>query len=321
LVVSDKTFINNQDANIDKVPANIILNGLPTSEQYDGDPYVITATTKPSNLAYIVTYNGSTTPPTNVGTYTVVATIDDNFYAASTTSTFIIEKTPRTINISNLSQTYDGNPKPVTVSTPLITVSYTVTYNGSTTPPTNAGTYTVLVTINDLNFQGTQTATLTIVPQTLTITTQCPSKTYGDEDFTIPVNTVSDGAISYVSNNGTAKIVNGKIRITGVGTLNITITQAAAGNYSAASVICSSTTVSPKPLTVTGITAADKADDGNANATLNPSNKKWVLLISHIRCVSTTIIIVVSRIFYFLPICNNLVSQWLIIKLEFTINS
>jgi hypothetical protein len=284
LVVSDKTFINNQDANIDKVPANIILNGLPTSEGYDGQPFAITATTKPSNLAYIVTYNGSTTPPTNAGTYTVVATIDDNFYAASTTSTFIIEKTPRIINISNLSQSYDGNPKPVTVSTPLIKVNYTVTYNGSTTPPTNAGTYTVLVTINDLNYKNlpkdlfgdpgsSGLATLIIVPQTLTITSQCPpSKTYGDEDFTIPVNTVSNGAISYTINSGPATIVNGKIHITGVGTLNVTITQAASGNYSAATVNCSSITISAKPLTVTGITAADKAYNGDITATLNTSN-------------------------------------------------
>jgi len=276
LVVSDKTFINNQDANIDKVPANIILNGLPTnphSEQYDGTPYVITATTKPLNLAYILTYNGSTTPPTNAGTYTVVATIDDNFYAASKTSTFIIEKAPRVINISNVSQTYDGNPKPVTVSIPSVNVNYDVTYNGSTTPPTNAGTYDVVVTINDINNKGTKIDKLRILPQTPTITAQCPSKTYGDEDFTIPVNTVSDGAISYTINSGPATIVNGKIRITGVGTLNVTITQAASGNYSAATVNCSSITVSAKPLTVIGITAADKADDGNATATLNTTNK------------------------------------------------
>jgi hypothetical protein len=273
LVVSDKTFINNQDANVDKIPANIILNDV-TSNVYTGNPFVITATTKPLNLAYIVTYNGSTTPPINAGTYTVVATIDDNFYAASTTSTFIIQKAAATITISNSSPIYDGNPKSVTVVSVPSTLNRTVTYNGSTTPPTNAGTYDVVVTINDINYQGTKTDTLTVVPQTLTITTQCPSKTYGDEDFTIPVNTVSDGAISYASNNGTAKIVNGKIRITGVGTLNITITQAAAGNYSAASVICSSTTVSPKPLTVTGITAADKAQDATTTATLNPSNKK-----------------------------------------------
>ena len=270
LVVSDKTFINNQDANVDKIPANIILNDV-TSNVYTGNPFVITATTKPLNLAYIVTYNGSTTPPTDAGTYTVVATIDDNFYAASKTSTFIIQKAAATITISNSSPIYDGNPKSVTVVTVPSTLNRTVTYNGSTTPPTNAGAYTVVVTINDINYQGTQTATLTVVPQTLTITTQCPpSKTYGDEDFTIPVNTVSDGAISYTINSGPATIVNGKIRIINFGTLDVTITQAASGNYSAATVNCSSITVSKKPLTVKGITAADKAYVlGNITATLN----------------------------------------------------
>ena len=271
LVVSDKTFINNQDANIDKVAASIILDGV-TSNVYTGNPFVITATTKPLNLAYIVTYNGSTTPPINAGTYTVVATIDDNFYAASTTSTFIIQKAAATINISNLYQTYDGNPKSLIVNTVPVNLDYIVTYNGSTTPPTNAGNYTVVVTINDINYQGTQTATLTIVPQTLSITTQCPSKTYGDDDFTIPVNSVSNGAISYTINSGPATIVNGKIHITGVGTLDVTVNQAASGNYSVTSVNCSSITISPKLLTVTGITAADKVYNGDITATLNTSN-------------------------------------------------
>jgi len=272
LVVSDKTFINNQDSTIDKVPTNITLGDL-TSEAYDGDPYVITAITKPSGLSYIVTYNGSTTPPTDAGVFTIVATINDNFYKGSTTGTFTILKAPRTINISNLTQTYDGKPKPVTVSIPLVNVNYTVTYNGSTTPPTDVGTYNVVVTINDPNYQGEKTETLTVAPQTLSITTQCPSKTYGDDDFTIPVNTVSNGAISYTINSGPATIVNGKIHITGVGTLSVTINQAVSGNYAAASVNCSSITISPKQLTVTGITANNKAYDGNVTASLNTTNK------------------------------------------------
>ena len=140
----------------------------------------------------------------------------------------------------------------------------------------------MVVTINDINNEnfpekdsngqpnlGSGRDTLKILPQTPTITAQCPSKTYGDADFTIPVNTVSNGAISYTINSGLAKIVNDKIRITGVGNLNVTITQAASGNYSAASVICSSITVSPKPLTVTGITANDKVQDATTTATLN----------------------------------------------------
>jgi len=272
LVVSDKTFINNQDSNIDKVAANITLNILSGTYDYDGDPYEITATTKPTNLSYIVTYNGSTTPPTNAGTYTVVATINDNFYQGSVTGTFTIEQLSTTITLSNLTQTYDGNPKPVTVSIPLTNINYTVNYNGSTTPPTDVGTYNVVVTINDPNYQGTKTATLTVAPQTLSITTQCPSKTYGDDDFTIPVNSVSNGAISYTINSGPATIVNGKIHITGVGTLDVTVNQAASGNYSVTSVNCSSITISPKLLTVTGITAADKVYNGDITATLNTSN-------------------------------------------------
>jgi hypothetical protein len=272
LVVSDKTFINNQDSNIDKVAANITLNILPGTYDYDGDPYEITATTKPTNLSYIVTYNGSTTPPTNAGTYTVVATINDNFYQGSVTGIFTIEQLSTTITLSNLTQTYDGNPKPVTISIPLTNINYTVTYNGSTTPPTDVGTYNVVVTINDPNYQGTKTATLTVAPQTLSITTQCPSKTYGDDDFTIPVNSVSNGAISYTINSGPATIVNGKIHITGVGTLDVTVNQAASGNYSVTSVNCSSITISPKLLTVTGITAADKVYNGDITATLNTSN-------------------------------------------------
>lgn len=273
LVVSDKTFINNQDSTIDKVAANITLNNADKNNTiytvYNGSPKTVTATTSPNNLSYYVTYDGSRTPPTNVGVYKIVATIDDNFYTGTITGTLVIIKSPVTITISNLTQTYDGNPKSATVSISTVNVNYIVTYNGSTTLPSNVGTYTVNVTINDANYDGKKTATLTIEPQTLSITTQCPSKTYGDDDFTIPVNTVSNGAISYTINSGPATIVNGKIHITDVGTLNVTINQAKSGDYAAASVNCSSITISPKQLTVTGITAADKAYDGSNLATVN----------------------------------------------------
>jgi len=278
LVVSDKTFINNQDANIDKVPANIILNNVgknnTISKVYDGSPKIVTATTKPLDLAYIVTYNGSTTPPTNAGTYTIVATIDDNFYTGTITGTLIINKQSATITISSLSQTYDGNPKSVTVGVTPVNVNYTTTYNTSTTPPTDVGNYPVVVTINDINYQGTQTEESNIVGNSSAISAPNFSKTYGDADFPIPVNTISNGAISYTITSGlgtVGTVNNGKIKITGVGTIGVTITQAASGNYASASTTCS-ITISAKPLTVTGITAADKADNGNATATLNTAN-------------------------------------------------
>ena len=279
LVISDKTFINNQDANIDKIPANIILNNL-TSEVYDGDPYEIGATTKPSNLAYIVTYNGSTTPPTDAGTYTIIATINDNFYYGSATGTFIIEKAERTINVSNLSQTYDGNPKSVTVSIVGVNVSYTVTYNGFTTPPTDAGKYKVVVTIDDKNYKGSKTVELNVAGKMPSITSLCPIKTYGDPDFDIPINSNSNGSISYTINSGPAVIKKGKISITDIGTIDVTVNQAASGNYIASSVNCS-ITVNQKPLTVVGITANNKSYDGNNTATLNTTNKQLVGVVTY----------------------------------------
>ena len=282
LVVSDKTFINNQDANIDKVAANITLNISAGTYDYDSDPYEITATTKPSNLAYIVTYNGSTTPPTNAGTYTVVATINDNFYQGSTTGTFTIEQLSATITLSNLTQTYDGTPKSVTVVTTPSTLNRTVTYDGFTTPPTNVGTYTALVNINDVNFQGLKSGILVIAGKSPTISAPNFSKTYGDTDFTIPLNTNSNGSVSYTITSGPGTVNNGIIKITGVGTIVVTINQAASGNYAAASTTCS-ITVNTKSLIVTGITASDKVYDGiiPATTTLNTTNKNLVGVVSY----------------------------------------
>jgi len=59
---------------------------------YDGTPKSATATTSPTGLPIVITYDGSTTAPTNVGTYSVVATIDNPWYQGSSTGTLIINK-------------------------------------------------------------------------------------------------------------------------------------------------------------------------------------------------------------------------------------
>jgi PKD repeat protein len=53
------------------------------------------------------------------------------------------------------------------------------TYNGNATPPTAAGTYTVVATVNNPNFNGSTNGTLTVRPAALTITASDRSKTYG----------------------------------------------------------------------------------------------------------------------------------------------
>ena len=81
-------------------------------------------------------------------------------------------KETASVTISNTSQVFDGQAKPVTVTTSPLGQATTVTYTGtgattyaeSTTAPTAAGTYTVTAAIDASNatYQGTATATLTI---------------------------------------------------------------------------------------------------------------------------------------------------------------
>jgi hypothetical protein len=143
--------------------ASIVLDASTLNATYDGNPHAVTATTTPSGLAYAVTYNGSATVPTNAGSYYVVATINDPSYSGSTSGTLIIAPKPETLTLSNLSQVYDGNPKPVTVTvSPDASVAYTVTYNGSATAPSAVGSYSVVATVSDSNYSGSASGTLAI---------------------------------------------------------------------------------------------------------------------------------------------------------------
>ena len=53
------------------------------------------------------------------------------------------------ISLSNLLQTYDGNPKTAAVITVPAGLSHIITYAGSATPPTNSGSYPVVATVVD----------------------------------------------------------------------------------------------------------------------------------------------------------------------------
>jgi hypothetical protein len=69
-----------------------------------------------------------------------------------------------TISFSNLTQAWDGNYKVPTVTTSPAGLNAFLTFNGSSTPPTQEGTYTVVAIINDGNYSGTATTNFTILP-------------------------------------------------------------------------------------------------------------------------------------------------------------
>jgi fibronectin-binding autotransporter adhesin len=104
---------------------------------------------------------------------------------------------PATVNLSNLLQTYDGFPKPVTVTTTPSGLAHSVTYNGSSTVPTNGGTYAVVATITAPNYTGSASSNLVV---SYTVTYQGNGNTSG----TVPAAQTKfhDVALTLANNSG-----------------------------------------------------------------------------------------------------------------------
>ncbi|TVQ87972.1 MAG: hypothetical protein EA393_09760, partial [Bacteroidetes bacterium] len=165
---------------IQKATATVTLSDL--VQTYDGTEKPVTVTTDPEGLALIITYDGLEDEPVNVGTYAVVATVNDTNYEGTASDNLVIQKATATVTLSDLVQTYDGTEKPVTVTTDPIGLSVVVTYDGLETIPIDAGTYALVATVDDDNYEGEANGTLQITPLTINVTADALSKTYGDVD-------------------------------------------------------------------------------------------------------------------------------------------
>ena len=110
-----------------------------------------------------------------------------------------------TLDSSTLNATYDTTAHAVTATTNPAGKSYTVTYNGSATAPTNAGTYNVVATINDPSYSGSTSGTLTIAPKPETLTLSNLSQVYDGSPKSVTVTVSPDASVAYsVTYNGSA---------------------------------------------------------------------------------------------------------------------
>ena len=92
----------------------------------------------------------------------MVGTINDPNYQGSATGTLVIAQASGSVTLGSLNQTYSGSAEAATATTTPSGLAVNFTYNGSATVPTSAGSYTVVGTINDANYQGSATGTLVI---------------------------------------------------------------------------------------------------------------------------------------------------------------
>ena len=197
---------------VTKAIATISLGNL--NPTYDGASHAATATTVPPGLSVDITYDGSNTAPTNAGSYSVVATVNDANYQGTTSGTLVIGKAPLTAKADDKTRQYG-------VANPVFTITYTGFLNSdnasSITQPiasttatvlSNVGTYSITVsggTASNYSF-AFQSGTLSITKVTPTINWSNPSTIiYGTPLSSTQLNATSSipGIFSYAPGTGT----------------------------------------------------------------------------------------------------------------------
>ena len=108
------------------------------------------------------------------------------------------------VTLSNLAQTYDGTPKPATVTTAPTGLSVAVTYNSSYTVPTNSGNYTVIATITASGYTGAATGTLAIAKAAAGVTLTNLNQVYNGAARTAAVVCVPAAVACALTYNGSA---------------------------------------------------------------------------------------------------------------------
>jgi len=200
--------------------------------------------------------------PGHAGSYTAKAgnsldsysgSLTAHNYAVSSTSSpavLTVSATPAAVTLGNLGPfTYDGAAKAATASTTPSGLNVALTYNGSSTAPSDAGSYSVEATVTSPGYTGSISGTLKINPagQTITFGSLAPV-TYGSAPITLAATDSSGLPITYISDNTAVATVSGNIvTIVGVGTAHIIASQSGNTDYNAANPISETLTVQAAP--------------------------------------------------------------------------
>lgn len=215
--------------------------------------------------------------------YTISATLNPlailgNYTVTSNAANFTITQASSTVSLSNLNYIYDGTPKSVTATTNPPGLPVDINYNGSSTPPTDAGSYTVVATVNHPNYTGVASNTFIIAKATVTPAITADNKIYDGTTAAVIVNRNLTGVFFGDTVNlsgGTATFANKNVGNNKMVTAtSLTLSGADALNYQLSSTSATTTAnVTPRTLTITA-TGVNKGYDGTATATVTLSDDR-----------------------------------------------
>ncbi|NCD33990.1 MAG: hypothetical protein EOL87_11330, partial [Spartobacteria bacterium] len=175
--------------------------------------------------------------------------------ATSATNTFNVVAQSAQINLSGLSKTYTGSAQGATVTTVPTGLTCSVTYDGLTNLPVNAGDYSVAAVITDPAYAGTTTGLLSIVRAAQAITAFTPTNgtpLFATQMTQLTAQASSGLPVSFAIFSGPGTLTDGtNLTFSGEGTVQIVAQQAGDGNHQAAPSLTNSLIVSKAAQTIT----------------------------------------------------------------------
>jgi|GEM_PF-3510272 len=256
---------------INIVRNNQIIVFIPVAVKTFGDPAFEVSASASSGLP--VTYsivngpgamNEDTVTITGGGVITVRAFQEGNnsFNPAEAFLNITVNKLRAELLLNNMVKTYSGAAQSATAVTIPAGLAVSITYNGSSALPVNAGNYATAASINSADYSGSKDSVFVINKADQAISLQdIPDKGFNDAAFSVIAlsNAGLPVVISIVTipASGVAAINGNIITILGAGTVTVTATQAGNINYNAATASTSFTITPPtaKDIEVAAITS------------------------------------------------------------------
>jgi PKD repeat protein len=138
--------------------------------------------------------------PANSANFTVVVS-NAGGSVTSTVAVLTVLKANASVTLGDLSQTYDGTAKHASAVTSPANLTVNTTYNGGAAP-TDAGSYTVIGTVSDANYDGSATNTLVIATASASVTLGNLSQTCDGTAKNVSVVTLPANLTVNVTYNG-----------------------------------------------------------------------------------------------------------------------
>jgi sugar lactone lactonase YvrE/predicted small lipoprotein YifL len=221
------------------------------SHTYGDVPFVVSASSASSGVfTYAVvsgpaTISGATVTLTGAGTVVLTASqvANGSYGVGSQNASFTVATEVPAITFIVPSHTYGDVSFALTATSAssgaftYAVVSGSATISGSTATLTGAGTVVLSASqaANGNYAVGSHNASFTVATEVPAITFTVPSHTYGDVSFALTATSASSGAFTYAVVSGPATISGATVTLSGAGTVVLSASQAANGNYGVSS--------------------------------------------------------------------------------------